>query len=99
MGPGEQDEFQLEHDVGVGDVEVVLEVCRWKECAKLENRCEKGTHTHTHKGSYIPLHVFLACCDCTVAEPHTKLCGGGVDVPGGEVCWWEIVGIGVGIGW
>jgi len=47
MGPGEQDEFQLEHDVGVGDVEVVLEVCRWKECAKLENRCEKGTHTHT----------------------------------------------------
>lgn len=46
MGPGEQDEFQLEHDVGVGDVEVVLEVCRWKECAKLENRCEKGTHTH-----------------------------------------------------
>ena len=45
MGPGEQDEFQLEHDVGVGDVEVVLEVCRWKECAKLENRCEKGTHT------------------------------------------------------
>lgn len=58
MRPREQDELEFEDDVGVGHVEIVLEVCRRKESGKLQRHKKKFRKTgkKRHRG----LH-FVAC--------------------------------------
>jgi len=86
MSPREQDEFEFEDNVGVGDVEMVFEVCRRKESGKLQRQKKKmGRTGKRDTGAYISLHVFLACSNSAVAESHAQLCGGGIDFPGREI--------------
>lgn len=71
MRPREQNELEFEDDIGVGNVEMVLEVCRRKESGKLQRQKKKfGKTGKRDKEAYVSLHVFLACCNGAVAESH-----------------------------
>ena len=72
MPPRKHDEPQLFHDIGIGDVEVVLEKGQRDQPAKL------GESTSAPCGGCkrltdVLLHIFLSGSHCTLAELHAEL--------------------------